>query len=397
MFLDFFFDLKAAKLPVSLSEWMTVTEALVRGEIATLDDFYFVSRALLVKRENHFDLFDRVFLSHFKNAPFPEPFLDSLLDWLKSPIARRQFSPEELSALQKLPREELLRLLEERLKEQRERHDGGNKWIGTGGTSPFGHSGYNPQGIRIGGQSMNRSAMKVAAERRFRNYRSDLILDTRQIKVALKKLRLLRRDGVEEELDLDGTIEKTAKGGGDIDIVLKPPRKNDLRVLLLMDVGGTMDPYAHLVDQLFSAAHASTHFKDFQHFYFHNCVYSSIFSDMERGKRIPTADLFRRFGKHYRLIVVGDAAMNPYELLYSDGVIDFHAPRESHSGLHWLQALETHYSHAVWLNPEPAAYWYSETTQVIRQLFPMFPLTLDGLEEAIRALRAPASKTTKTF
>src|SRR3990167_268140 len=313
MFFDFFFDLRRAKLPVSLAEWMTLLMALAKGQIHSLDDFYCVSRALLIKRETQFDLFDRVFLSHFKDMPFPVPLLDELKDWLATPIARREFSTEELAALQKLPLDEMMRLLEERLKEQKERHDGGGKWIGTGGTSPFGHSGYNPQGIRIGGQSTSRSAVKVAAERRFRNYRSDLILDTRQMKVALKKLRFLRREGALCDLDLDLTIDKTCKGGGAIDLVFKPEARNDMRVLLLMDVGGTMDPYAMLVSQLFSAAHASSHFKDFQFFYFHNCVYSHVYTDMARFKKIPTTDIFRKYSDKYRLIVVGDAAMHPGE------------------------------------------------------------------------------------
>lgn len=386
MFIDFFFDLKRAKLPVALSEWMTLMEALVKGEVATLDEFYFIARAVLIKRESQFDLFDRVFLSHFKDLPFPTPLLEELEEWLHNPIARREFTPEELMALKKLPLDELMRMLEERLKEQKERHDGGNKWIGTGGTSPFGHGGYNPQGIRIGGQSGSRSAIKVAAERRFRNYRSDLVLDTRQIKVALKKLRLLRHEGPQTELDLDQSIDKTCRNGGYIDLIFKAEERNDMRILLLMDVGGTMDPYAALVSQLFSAAHSSTHFKDFKYFYFHNCVYSHVYTDVELGKKYPTAELFRLYSDKYRLIMVGDAAMNPGELLWDNGIIDYFAPYEGKTGLYWLKQLIGHYHHHIWLNPEPRAYWYAETTQIISKLFPMFPLTLDGLEEGIRAL-----------
>lgn len=386
MFVDFFYDLRRAKLPVSLSEWMALMEALVSGHIHTLDDFYLIARAILVKREAHFDLFDQVFLSHFKDAPFPEPLLKELKDWLENPIAKRTFTPEELAALKKLPLEELLKQLEERLKEQKERHDGGNRWIGTGGTSPFGHSGYNPQGVRIGGQSMNRSALKIASERRFRNYRNDLILDTRQTKLALKKLRALRPDGAEDVLDLDASIDKTCQSAGDIELVFKRERKNSLKILLLMDVGGTMDPYTHLVSQLFSAAHASTHFKDFRYFYFHNCVYSHLYSDADLWKRVPTADVLRQFDKDYRLIMVGDAAMNPHELISVNGAIDYYST-ELKSGLYWLKTLLAHFEKTIWLNPEPSAYWYSETTQLIRRLFPMFPLTLDGLEEGIRKLR----------
>lgn len=320
----------------------------------------------------------------------PLELLEELKDWLANPIARRQFNPEELAALKKLSLSDLMKQLEERLKEQKERHDGGNRWIGTGGTSPFGHGGTNPQGIRIGGAPSNysgsRSAIKIAAERRFRNYRSDLILDTRQIKMALKKLRFLRREGPQVDVDMDETIDKTCKNAGDIDIVFKAERRNDMRILLLMDVGGTMDPYAELVSQLFSAAHSSTHFKDFQYFYFHNCVYSHVYKDASLYKRVPTADLFRKFSEKYRLIVVGDASMNPGELLWANGVIDFFAAEEPHSGLYWLEKVRDHYPRHVWLNPEPKPYWYAETTQIIQRVFPMFPLSLEGLDEGVRTL-----------
>lgn len=386
MFTEFFYLLREYKIPVSLNEWMTLMRALKDGLIdSDLGRFYFISRALLVKNESRYDVFDQVFFHFFEGATKPTVLDDDIKDWLNRTPLKKFISEEELARLKKLSLEELNKLFEERLKEQKEAHHGGNRWIGTGGTSPFGHGGAHPSGIRVGGQFGGRSAVKIAAERRFRNYRHDLTLDIRQIKVALKKLRDLRRHGTRLELDLDETIDKAGRNAGDIELVFHPEKKNQTKLLLLMDVGGTMDPYAHLVSQLFSAAHSSTHFKDFKFYYFHNCIYSRVYKNMERNLGISTADLFRLYDENYKLVLVGDAWMNPYELYYDNGAIDFWT-KERTAGIQWLQRLKGHFKKSIWLNPERMDYWSADTIAAIRHVFKMYPLSLDGLEEGIRAL-----------
>jgi uncharacterized protein with von Willebrand factor type A (vWA) domain len=387
IFSDFFFLLRANKLRVTTHEWLLLMRALSEDLAGgSLLDFYHLSRAVLVKSEAYFDIFDQVFAHYFKGVEIPTAVNDDIKRWLDRMPLERFLSPEEIAKLKSLSLEDLQKLFEERLREQDAEHHGGNRWIGTGGTSPFGHGGFHPTGIRVGGQSRNRSAVKIAAERRFQNYRNDLTLDIRQIQLALKKLRELRRDGLHEELDLDETIDKTCRNAGDIDIVFRPGRKNTTRVLLLMDAGGTMDPYADLVSLLFSAAHQSNHFKDFKYYYFHNCVYSRVFEDMERSRGIPTGDLFRLYGHDYKLILVGDAWMHPYELFYTGGAIDFYS-NEAEAGIRWLMRLHDHFRKAVWLNPEDRRYWNADTITAIRQIFPMYALTLEGLEEGIRRLK----------
>lgn len=386
MFIDFFFLLRQYKIPVTLSEWMLFTQALQSGLVdSNLDRFYAVSRALLVKNEAHYDVFDQIFLHYFKGAVEPAKIDGQIWDWLNRVPVNRYFSPEELEQLKKLSLEELEKLFRERLAEQKKQHHGGNRWIGTGGTSPFGHGGQHPSGIRVGGEGHNRTAVKVAAQRRFRNYRHDLALDVRQVKMALKELRELRRHGARTELDVDSTIDRACRNAGEIELVFHAARKNQTKLILLMDVGGTMDPHAQLVSLLFSAAHSSEHFRDFRHFYFHNCVYSRLFSNMERNEWLPTAELFRRFNSDYKLVLVGDAWMNPYELYSEYGAIDFYS-HESVPGLRWLTRLKGHFPHAVWLNPESVEYWRAETIRTIHQIFPMFPLTLDGLHAAVAEL-----------
>lgn len=386
MFINFYYLLRKHKLPVSIQEWMVLMQALKKGLMdSNLNRFYSLSRAILVKDEAYFDLYDQVFLYFFKGSLEPTPLDDQIQEWLKSTPLERFFSKEELEKLKALSLDELHRLFEERLKEQKEAHQGGSRWIGTGGTSPFGHSGYHPTGIRIGGAARNRSAVKIASERRFRNYRHDLTLDTRQIKVALKELRELRRFGPFDELDLTNTIDQSCKNAGDIELVFRASRKNQTKVLLMMDVGGTMDPYAGLVSQLFSATHSSTHFKDFKFYYFHNCVYSKVYKDMERQEAIPTGDLFRHYNPDYKLILIGDAWMSPYELLSANGAIDFWS-HESTPGYVWLKRLKEHFTKSIWLNPEKQDYWQSETIAAIRNIFPMFSLTLEGLQDGIERL-----------
>ena len=270
-------------------------------------------------------------------------------------------------------------------REQNERHDGGSRWIGTGGRSPYGHGGQHPTGMRVGGEGRSRSAVQVAAERRFREYRSDLVLDTRQIGVALRKLRKLGRNEAHTELDLDGTIEATAKNCGDLDLVMRPPRDNELKLLLLMDVGGSMDPFALLVSRLFSAAHAASHFREFHALYFHNCIYERIYKNARLTDGMSTVELMRWLGPDTRLVVVADAHMAPYELTARNGAIDYFQENDE-PGFVWLDRLKRHFSHAAWLNPLPRRMWSHPTISLVGQIFPMFELTLDGLEDAVRKL-----------
>lgn len=387
MLLDFFYTLRLLKIPVGAQEWLALMETLSQDLTnSSLVRFYQVARALLVKSEALYDAFDQAFLICFKGKEGDFNLKQELLNWLNR-VADPAGSPPLPSDPEKLDLEELRRRFLERLKEQTEEHHGGNYWIGTGGTSPFGHSGAHPSGIRIGGPGGGHSAVKIAEERRFQNYRHDLTLDTRQYQVALKRLRRLNRRGAQDELLIDKTIDQTCKNGGEIELVFGPPRKNQTELLLLMDVGGSMDPYAHLMETLFSAAHQAKHFKAFHHFYFHNCVYSKVFTDMRLRKSIPTASLFRKFRRSFYVILVGDACMGPYELFSPDGIIDYfeHNPQP---GIQSLQALRRHFSQSVWLNPEPERRWGQHPTiQAIGRLFPMFPLSVSGLTAAVDDLK----------
>jgi uncharacterized protein with von Willebrand factor type A (vWA) domain len=268
------------------------------------------------------------------------------------------------------------------MREQDGPHFGGNKWIGTGGTSPFGHSGAAREGIRVGGAGSNRSAIHVAGSRRYRGYRDDVALDVRQMAVALRKLRAFAREGAAQELDLDGTIDATAKNAGELEIVLRPPRRSNTRVILLMDVGGSMDPYAHLVSRLFTAAKKATHFKELRSYYFHNCVYGRVYEDASFTKPVRVRDLLAECGPHYKLIVVGDALMAPYELLAAGGALDLDDDNKI-EGIVWLMMLEDHFERSCWLNPEPRKYWGGNTIEYVARIFEMFPLTLEGLGEAV--------------
>ena len=388
MFIDFFYLLRRFKVPVSITEWMTLMKALNAGyAFSSVTAFYYLSRSILVKSETYYDQFDQVFYHYFGGLETPEEIRDQVLDWLNDPINELRLSDEEMKHLERLSLEDLRKKLEERLKEQTERHDGGGKWIGTGGTSPFGHGGSHPSGIRIGGTRGGGMAVQVAAERRFRNYRSDVTLDVRQIKVALKKLRRFSREGPEDELDIEATVDKTCKEGGEIELVWTRERKNMVKVLLVMDSGGSMDPYARLCSRLFSAAHSSSHFKDFQHYYFHNCVYQDIYKDMATMDDVKTASILKNLDSDYKLVLVGDAFMSPSELVHRGGAIDYYYYNEI-PGIEWLKRLADHFHHAVWLNPMPTSSWHHPTISAIGRIFPMFPLTLDGLESAVQSLVA---------
>ena len=372
-------------MPVSITEWMALMEALSRGYISSLNDFYYLARAILVKSEAYYDQYDVAFQEYFKGIEAPPEIMEQVLDWLKDPINRMLLSDEERALLDSMELDELLRELEKRLKEQTEQHDGGAYWIGRGGTSPFGHSGQHPGGVRIGGGGGGGSAMQIAEQRQFRNYRHDLTLDIRQIEVALKGLRQLNRIGPEDELDLDKTIDATCKNAGELEFIWRRDRKNAVKLLLLMDAGGSMDPFADLCSLLFSAAHSSSHFKDFQYYYFHNCIYDTVYKDIERRDGIGTDHFLRTLEPDYKVVLVGDAWMATSELIDMYGAI-YYYERNHKAGVVRLKQIADHFTHCVWLNPEPPRFWNHPTVLTIGKVFPMFELTIDGLRQAIRKL-----------
>ena len=385
IFIDFIYELRRNKVPVGLQEVLALSRALSLGlHDSSLEGFYFLARAVLVHRENHLDPFDVTFATHFRGVAADARAIHSeLLKWLRDPATRRALTDEERALLKALDLDEVERLFEERLREQTERHDGGNRWIGTAGTSPFGRHGENPSGLRIGASSGGKSAMKTADARAFQGYRSDLVLDVRQIEVALRKLRAFSREGSLRELDLERTIDETAKNGGELEVVTRPPRRPNTRVLLMMDVGGSMDPYAHVMSQLFSAAKRSTHWKELRIFYFHNCIYGEVYPTEEFRNPVQVNDLIAQCGRHYKLVLVGDALMAPWELL---GAPSRDRSEQGASGIAWLAHLREHFERSVWLTPEPPRMWAGSTVETIARIFPMHELTLDGLSDAVTEL-----------
>jgi uncharacterized protein with von Willebrand factor type A (vWA) domain len=366
---------------------MTVADALQQGLAQnSLMGFYQLCRLICIKSESTFDLYDQCFAAFFHNVEPVIAFNQELADWLENPIPMASLSEEQRREIKELDFDDLLRKFNERMAEQTERHDGGSKWIGTGGTSPFGHSGFHPSGIRMGGESRNRSAVQVASQRSFKNLRHDLVLDTRQIGLALSRLRRLSRDGQREELDLDRTIKKTGDNAGDISLVYRKEQRNSVKLLLLMDVGGSMTAHSRLSERLFSAAYASKHFRHFQHYYFHNCPYDVVYHDMNRMAGVATAQILRELDDSWYLIIVGDAAMSPHELLMRGGAVDWFQ-QNSEPGIYWLEELRQKFSKAIWLNPEPASHWGLQSTQIVLKSFSMFPLTIAGLEDGISHLR----------
>lgn len=389
MLIDFFTTLRKAQIPVSINELLVLLEALKRQvAFASLDDFYLLSRTCLIKDEKHFDRFDRAFGHYFKGLDALQLFPDNEIpeDWLRAEFLK-QLTDEEKAQIEAMGGlEKLLEALNERLNEQHDRHAGGNKWIGTGGTSPFGHSGYNPEGVRIGGQSRHKRAVKVWEKRQFRNLDDQVELGTRNMKVALRKLRKFARTGSANELDLNDTIRSTAQNAGLLDIKMVPERHNAAKVLLFLDIGGSMDPHIHLCEQLFSAAR--TEFKHLEYYYFHNCVYEKLWKDNHRrfNDTVPTLDVLHTYGKDYRVIFIGDAAMSPYELFQRYGSVE-HMNEEA--GYVWMERILSTWEKAVWLNPVQERFWdYTQTTDAIRKMMEghMYPLTLEGLESAIRYL-----------
>ena len=391
MLIDFFRALREARVPVSIREFLTLLEALQRQVILpSLDEFYYLARLTLVKDEAHFDKFDRVFGLWFKgvDAVFDEQaaqFPDLPLDWLIKRF-ERELTPEQKAQLEKFGYDKLQQRLQELLKEQKERHAGGNKWIGTGGTSPFGHGGANPEGIRIGGTGRNRSAVKVWEQRTFRDYDDERELGTRNLKVALRRLRRFARQGAADELALDDTIRATASNAGWLDIRMRPERKNRIKVVMLLDVGGSMDDHIERTEELFSAA--SSEFKNMEFYYFHNCVYDYLWKNNQRrhSERFPTWDVLRKYPADTRVIFVGDATMSPYEVMAPGGSVEYN---NEEPGAAWLARFVSAFPKFAWLNPEPEHLWqYRQSIVLIRQIMNnhMFPITLEGLERAMRLL-----------
>lgn len=389
MLIDFFFSLRHAKLPVSVKEYLTMLEALRAQVISpSIDEFYYLSRMTLVKDEKHFDKFDQTFAAYFKGVENLVDWKSDIpLDWLQKTL-ERELSPEERAKIEAMGGlDKLMERLKQLLDEQKEKHEGGSKWIGTGGTSPFGHGGYNPEGIRIGGPSKgNRTAVKVWEARAYKDYDDSVELGTRNIKVALRRLRRFARDGADTELDLDDTIHSTAANAGLLDIKLRPERHNKVKVLMLMDVGGSMDDHIKRVEELFSAT--KTEFKHLEYFYFHNCVYDHVWKNNRRrhAEKVSTYDLIHKYSSDYKVIFVGDATMSPYEILQPGGSVEYNNPE---AGAVWLNRLIEQFPHFIWLNPEPEGLWqYRQSITVISQIMKsrMYPVTIAGLEQAMRVL-----------
>jgi len=392
MLIDFFYTLREAKLPVSVKEYLTLLEALQAqvvgpgSDSCSMDDFYFLSRITLIKDEKHFDKFDRAFGSYFKGVEMLGDFTKEVPNsWLEK-LLQNELSPEQKAAIEKMGWDELMETLKKRLEEQKERHQGGNKWIGTGGTSPFGNSGYNPQGIRIGGKGGNKSAVKVWDQRAYQDYDDTQELGTRNIKVALRRLRRFAREGSAEELDLPDTIRATAANAGYLDIKMIPERHNNVKVLLLMDVGGTMDEHVARVEEMFSAV--KSEFKHLEFYYFHNCVYDFMWRNNRRrfAEKFDTWDIIRKYNKDYKLIFIGDATMSPYEIVQPGGSVEYN---NEEPGAEWLQRLTHAFPKFAWINPEPQGVWqYRQSISIVQQLVSnrMYPMTLRGLEEAMRML-----------
>jgi len=390
MFIRFFLALKDAKLPVSITEYLTLMEAMKAG-LAGIDieSFYHLARGCLVKDERNFDKFDRVFGAYFQGMEDLFAAVEGEIpeEWLKA-LKERVLSEEEKAAIEALGGwDKLMETLRKRLEEQKERHEGGSKWIGTAGTSPFGAYGYHPEGVRIGqAQGRNRRAVKVWDRREFRNYDDKVELGTRTIKIALRRLRRWAREGAETELDLAGTIAATARNAGSLDLKLVPERHNKVKVLLCLDVGGSMDDHIRVCDELFSAARSE--FKHLEHYYFHNCPYEWLWRDnVRRQDAVDSWNVLRLYPSDYKLIFVGDAAMSPYEIVEPGGSVE-HWNKEA--GAVWIQRFVDQFPNAVWLNPTPEAHWrYSSSTELIQRLMKgrMFPLTLAGLDSAMKILR----------
>jgi len=394
----FFTDLRAGGVPVTLPEFLSLLEAL-EARVASLsaEEFYYLARLALVKDERHFDRFDRIFAEHFEGAQklFEKIVAELPPEWLQQ-LTERLLTAEERQKVEGLGGwDKLLETLRQRLREQQERHEGGNKWIGTGGTSPFGNGGFNPEGVRLGqGPGRHRRAVKVWDARDYRNFDDGVELGTRNLKMALRRLRRFAREGAPEELDLDGTIDATARNAGLLDLKLVPERRNAVKLLLLLDVGGSMDPHVRICEELFSAARAE--FKHLEYFYFHNFPYERLWKDNRRRFSVTTSTtaLLRTFNSDYRVVIVGDATMSPYEIEQPGGSVEHW---NDESGRVWMERIAAHFPRLVWLNPEPEDRWkWTASVEITRELIGqrMFPLTLQGLDQAMRELRRSAATKT---
>jgi uncharacterized protein with von Willebrand factor type A (vWA) domain len=390
MFIDFFYKLKSSGIPVSPTSFLTLQKALSKGLVGSVDDFYTAARTVLIKSERYFDLYDQIFAHHFEGAEIPdndridltEISRAMLEEWLKDPMTLSQALEVDEATFSKLTPEELIQYFIKRLQDQKERHDGGNRWIGTGGKAPVGHSGFHPGGMRVGGVSRNRSAVKVAMDRRYKDYSLTGPLTQSMIGEALKRLRNMIPSGPEDTVNVDATIYQTMKNAGEIELVFDRSLKNRLKVILAVDNGGwSMDPYIPVVQTLFD--YARSHFKDLKTFFFHNTIYENIWEDSARMKKPQKIEAFAHLDPDTRFIVVGDATMAPYELMVTDGSIHIEE-RSGKPSVECLKLLIKTFPHSVWLNPTPQRIWdYTQTITIIRKIFPMFELTLDGLEKAI--------------
>lgn len=390
MFLDYFLFLRRNNFPVSIPAYLTLLEALDRGLVTyNVEDFYFLSRAIFVKNEQFLDRYDVLFGQYFRGIQVitPEIFAKVAENWLLRDLVR-EFTEEEKAAIEAMGGlEKLFERFKQLLEEQKQRHEGGNRWIGTGGTSPFGNNGYNPEGFKVGGgEGGQRKAVKVWENRAYKNYDEDVELNTRNMKMALRRLRTLTREGLEEELDLDGTIQETSRNGGLLDIQMQASRKNNVKILLILDVGGSMDEYIELCSQLFSAA--KYQFKHLEHYYFHNCIYETLWKDnTRRHNRISTWDFLHKYNQDWKVVIVGDASMSPYEVTHARGSIEHY---NEEAGLTWLERMRDHFPNMVWLNPTIAGYWqYTHSIKIIQEWTQgrMFPLTLNGLTLAMKCLK----------
>lgn len=396
MFIAFFYELRNQGIPVTPTAFLRLQKALNLGLVNSLSDFYVTARAIMVKSERYFDLYDRIFAHYFQGVEFKTPEEEELeeivrnllADWLKDPKELANILGLREEDLKRYTPEELIRYFLERLKEQRERHDGGDKWIGTGGTSPVGYSGYHPGGMRVGGTSRHQSAIKVALERRWKDYAFEGPIDSSQMAEALKRLKHLQPVGPKDQLNIRETIYQTVKKAGEIEIVFDRRLKDKLKVILMMDNGGwSMDPYIEICRTLFK--YANDNFKEVKTYYFHNCIYDRVYEDPQRFKKpYKTAD-FAKVDPESRLIIVGDASMAPYELMDPRGCIEYEEP-QSQSGYYWLKFLARTFPHSVWLNPKCSEHWEftagNYTISKIREIFPMFDFSLDGLEQAVNHL-----------
>ncbi len=389
MLIRFFYTLREAKLPVSLNEFLTLLEALEHNfAFADIDEFYLLSRTCLVKDEKYYDRFDRAFGAFFGDLENLGDLFEALIpdEWLRSELAKH-LTEEEKAKIEKLGGlDKLIEQFKKRLEEQKKRHQGGNKWVGTGGTSPFGNDGYHPEGIRVGGQSRHKRAVKVWEQRQYRNLDDSIQLGIRNVKVALRRLRKFARTGAADQLDMDDTIRSTARNAGLLDIKMVPERHNAIKVLLFFDVGGSMNPHVQLCEELFSAARSE--FKHMEYYYFHNCLYESVWRDNFRrhADRIATNEIFRTYPRDYRVIIIGDASMASYEITHPGGSVE-HFNEEA--GGVWIQRLMEHFPKTIWLNPVPEDQWgYTHSIGLVRRLMEdrMFPLTLAGLEEGMSVL-----------